>query len=110
MITINDYFDGTIGNFIETNKVPNKAKLIRQSTNKKGEITSVYFIYKEYLYRISDHWGGKINNCCWNIKGRNNSCPCYKWQSENGNPGSIIGFIKLSHLRRRNVPSVFGTY
>ena len=63
--TFENYFDGTVGCWCKIDEVPEGAELIRNSTDRNGNITSTYWKLGRCIIRRSNHWGTKIANCDW---------------------------------------------
>ena len=92
MITIDNFFEASVGTWHPIDKVPESFTLLFESGNSK------YYTNKNntVICRVSDHWGSGIRECNWYLKGhpRNNSFLFSK-----RNKGTeFIGIIKLNKL------------
>lgn len=110
--TFENYFDGTVGCWCKIDEVPEGAELIRNSTDRNGNITSTYWKLGRCIIRRSNHWGTKIANCDWWIFSatEKTKIPCWVWLQQHGGEftTAIISLDKLRHDLSR--PSKYGTY
>ncbi len=92
MLTIDNFWDASVGTFHPLTEIPNTFHQFAKSDN------STYYTNdkKDTVIRVSDHWGSGIRECNWYLKGhtRNNSFLFSK-----RNKGAyFIGVIKLKNL------------
>ena len=91
-LDINNFWNASVGTFVEIDKVPNTFTQFAKS----GSSTYYKNSKEDTVVRVPDHWGSGIRECNWYLKGyaRNNSFLFPKW-----NMGKIcIGIIKIKKL------------
>ena len=92
MITIENFFEATVGTWHQIAEIPASFTFFFKSGN------SEYYTNKDrtVVCRVSDHWGSGIRECNWYLKGhpRNNS---FLFSKRNGGH-NFIGIITLAKL------------
>lgn len=92
-ITMDNFFINTFGVFTELENIPIGFKLFFVSKK------SMYYENEErnYLIRVSDHWGYGIRFCSWLLHGYKNQT-AWKWQ-EDYSDDMRVGIIPISELQ-----------
>lgn len=96
MLTLDNFFEASLGLWTEIRLIPEDYLLLRQGKQ------STYYLSpdKQTVVRVSNHWGSGIAQCNWYLQNypRRNA---YHWRW-----GKRIGTIRLSELIDIRLPEI----